>query len=488
MSQSLAPTTQPVRAAGIPLVVRFPGTDRSLQFIHAFRIGRAADNDIVFDQDAVSQYHAEVVCENGQWWLRDLQSTNGTIVGGTAVERLPIVRTTLVRFGPGGPAIVVSPEGAATGARPTTTALPEGGGGGGEVSDSQVMRRYFDARAPEEMSRHTAAVRRVFQRRRRNYVWAVLVLAALGAGASWYAYLQRRAVQRQRAAAAELFYAMKGLELEVSKLVVDPAKMKDLTDRRDALQRQYTDFVEQLGIYKEGTPERVQVVYRVIHRFGESEVNVPREFVDEVLGYVNRWKRNTELDEAILRSEENGYGQRVAEIMLENGMPPEFFYLAVQESRLKVEAVGPPTRSGYAKGMWQIIPATAREYGLKVGPLVGQRRPDPRDDRQDFEKATRAAAQHLRLLYRTDAQASGLLVMASYNWGQGNTLRLIRSLPENPRQRNYWTFLSRFREQIPQETKGYVLSIVALAAIGENPKLFGFVFDPPLPPSDPATE
>jgi soluble lytic murein transglycosylase-like protein len=174
--------------------------------------------------------------------------------------------------------------------------------------------------------------------------------------------------------------------------------------------------------------------------------------------------------------------------MLENGMPPEFFYLAVQESRLKVEAVGPATRSGYAKGMWQIIPATAREYGLKVGPLVGQRRPDPRDDRQDFEKATRAAAQHLRLLYRTDAQASGLLVMASYNWGQGNTLRLIRSLPENPRQRNYWTFLSCFREQIPQETKGYVLSIVALAAIGENPKLFGFVFDPPLPPSDPATE
>ena len=42
--------------------------------------------------------------------------------------------------------------------------------------------------------------------------------------------------------------------------------------------------------------------------------------------------------------------------------------------------------------------------------------------------------------------------------------------------------------QIPQETKGYVLSIVALAAIGENPKLFGFVFDPPLPPADPAAE
>jgi hypothetical protein len=174
--------------------------------------------------------------------------------------------------------------------------------------------------------------------------------------------------------------------------------------------------------------------------------------------------------------------------MLEHGMPPEFFYLALQESSLKVEAVGPRTRYGYAKGMWQIIPGTAQENGLKVGPLVGQRRPDPRDERQDFEKATRAAAQHLRRLYRTDAQASGLLVMASYNWGQGNSLRLIRSLPANPRERNYWAFLSRFREEIPLETRNYVLAIVSAAAIGENPKLFGFVFDPPLPPLEPVAE
>lgn len=485
MSQPAAPSTKPVLAAAAPIVVRFPGSDRSLQFIHPFKIGRAPDNDIVFDEDAVSQYHAEVVCENGQWWLRDLQSTNGTVVGGTTVERLPIVRTTLVRFGPGGPAIVVSPEGAAATPRATTAVAPEGGG---EVSDSAVMRRYFAPRAPGQMSRHTAALRRVIGQRRRKYVWALIGLAALGAGASWYAYIQRRNVQRQRAAAAELFYAMKGLELEVSRLAVSVEELRSYTERREALQRQYTDFVEQLGIYGADTPERVRVVYEVVHRFGESEVNVPREFVDEVLRWVDRWKRNTELDEAILRAEEHGYGEQIARIMLENGMPPEFFYLAVQESRLKAEAVGPRTRSGYAKGMWQIIPATAREYGLKVGPLVGQRVPDTRDDRHDVEKATRAAAQHLRLLYRTDAQASGLLVMASYNWGQGNTLRLIRSLPANPRERNYWTFLSRFREEIPAETRNYVLAIVAAAAIGENPKLFGFVFDPPLPPQEPVTE
>jgi hypothetical protein len=485
VSQPVAPSTKPVIAAGAPVTVRFPGSDRSLRFIHSFRIGRAADNDIVFDDDAVSQYHAEIVCENGQWWLRDLQSTNGTIVGGTAVERLPLVRTTLIRFGPGGPAIVAAPEGAATATRATTSVAPDSGG---DVSDSQVMRRYFAPRAPGQMSRHTAAIRRVIGQRRRKYVWGLLVLAVIGAGASWYAYLQRRAVLRQRAAASELFYAMKNLELEVDRLAVGAEQLRSYNERRAALERQYAEFVEQLGVYGADTPERVRVVYTVIHRFGESEVNVPREFVDEVLKYVDRWKRNPELDEAILRSEEHGYGRRIAEIMLENGMPPEFFYLAVQESRLKTEAVGPPTRAGYAKGMWQIIPNTARGYGLKVGPLVGQRLPDPRDERHDFEKATRAAALHLRLLYRTDAQASGLLVIASYNWGQGNSLRLIRSLPANPRERNYWTFLSRFRDQIPAETRNYVLAIVSAAAIGENPRLFGFAFDPPLPQPEPAAE
>lgn len=484
MTQPAAPSTKPVLAAGAPLVVRFPGSDRSLRFIYPFKIGRAPDNDIVFDDDAVSQYHAEVVCENGQWWLRDLQSTNGTVVAGTAVERLPIVRTTLVRFGPGGPAIVVAPEGAAAAARATTSVVPESG----EVSDSQVMRRYFAPRAAGQMSRHTAAVRRIIGQRKRKYVWGLIGLAAIGAGASWYAVIQRRTVQRQRAAAAELFYQMKNVELEVDRLGLGAEQLRSFNQQREALQRQYADFVKQLGIYGSDTPERVQAVYQVIHRFGESEVNVPREFVDEVLKFADRWKRNPELDEAILRSEERGYGRRIAGIMLENGMPPEFFYLAVQESRLKVEAVGTPTRAGYAKGMWQIIPGTAREYGLKVGPLVGQKRMDPRDERHDFEKSTRAAALHLRLLYRTDAQASGLLVMASYNWGQGNTLKLIRSLPANPRERNYWAFLSRYRDQIPAETRNYVLAIVSAAAIGENPKAFGFAFDPPLPPAEPLTE
>jgi hypothetical protein len=95
-------------------------------------------------------------------------------------------------------------------------------------------------------------------------------------------------------------------------------------------------------------------------------------------------------------------------------------------------------------------------------------------------KETNAAARYLRDLYTTDAQASGLLVMACYNWGEDYVLPLVRSLPANPRERNFWKLLEKDREKIPKETYDYVFYIFSAAVIGENPKLFGFDFENPL--------
>jgi len=83
-------------------------------------------------------------------------------------------------------------------------------------------------------------------------------------------------------------------------------------------------------------------------------------------------------------------------------------------------------------------------------------------------------------LYSTDAQASGYLVMASYNWGENQVLPLIRSMPANPKDRNFWQLLAKYRDQIPEETYDYVFYIASAAVIGENPRLFGFQFDNPL--------
>ena len=134
---------------------------------------------------------------------------------------------------------------------------------------------------------------------------------------------------------------------------------------------------------------------------------------------------------------------------------------------------------GYAKGMWQFVPPTAKDFGLKTGPLQHLAEYDPDDERFNFSKATDAAARYIKRIYLTDAQASGLLVIASYNWGEGNVTRMIKQMPQNPQDRNFWQLLKRFK--IPKETYDYVFLIVAAAVIGENPQLFGFDYPAPFP-------
>jgi soluble lytic murein transglycosylase-like protein len=212
--------------------------------------------------------------------------------------------------------------------------------------------------------------------------------------------------------------------------------------------------------------------------FGETEVDVPKGFADEVKKYIKKWQSSSRMERAIRRLEENNFAPTIYQAMTGQDLPPQFMYVALQETNFQPRAVGPPTRYGRAKGMWQFIPSTGKRYGLNPGPLRHSGSYDPGDDRHDFKKATYAAANYLKDIYRTDAQASGLLVMASYNWGEGNIIKRIRKMPENPRERNFWELLRNYK--IPKETYDYVFYIFSAAVILENPRIFGFDFDNPL--------
>jgi hypothetical protein len=97
-----------------------------------------------------------------------------------------------------------------------------------------------------------------------------------------------------------------------------------------------------------------------------------------------------------------------------------------------------------------------------------------------MDKATAAAARYIRDIYESEAQASGLLVIASYNWGERKVRELLQKMPQNPHERNFWELLKLYKKEIPRETYNYVFYIVSAAVICEKPQLFGFGFENPL--------
>ncbi|MEZ5400347.1 MAG: FHA domain-containing protein [Bryobacteraceae bacterium] len=446
-------------------------------FESAFRIGRREDVEFRISSDVVSRVHCEVVREYGTWYVRDKGSANGIYVNGERVSAAPVTGPTKVQLGSEGPWVYFDLE-----APPAPAADPV----------AQAMDRYF-GEGGGPASEHTMAVRQAYaqakkkdSRKYQAVIVAAAIFAIVVAGYAWYL---RRQVSQQKALALDLFYSMKTLDVDIAgvhKLVRAAGtpdgeeQLRGYRTRREAMGRTYDNFLETLQVYDKSLSPQRRLILRVARIFGESELTMPPEFVSEVERFIGQWKSSDRLINAVRRAQDHGYVEPIANELLAQGLPPQFFYVALQESNFEEMISGPPTRSGIAKGIWQFVPETAVKYGLKLGPLVDLPRPDPADDRHHWDKATPAAVAYIQDLYRTEAQGSGLLVMACYNWGEDRVLPMVRRMPPNPKERNFWKLLAMGKQRIPEETYKYVFSIASAAVIGEDPRLFGFGFDNPL--------
>jgi membrane-bound lytic murein transglycosylase D len=450
----------------------------------------------------VAPRHLQVVRSGSSWWLRDLSGTAGVFVRGERLHFGPLPPNGEIELGRGGPKLSLTAalseeeyeSSPPVAARDLAVAAPRADADR-EPSEQDLERRFLRPIAPgERLGKETAFFRKAMaqaHRRASRKYWlasAGAVLLLLGAGAVIVYQLQR--IRHLQASAEGLFYAAKAVELQATRLEdlvlahADPAQVAELRDRRaklDALRGEYDAFVRDLDVYQQRTP-RERVMLRVARAFGECEANVPEGFLAEVQRHIEIWRASDRLAKALRRAKEGGYAAAITRAFGQANLVPHYLFMALQESGFDERAVGPPTRYGHAKGMWQFISLTATRYGLKVGPLYLEPSYDPRDERFDWRRETTAAVRYVRDLLATDAQGSGLLVMACYNWGEDQVQEIITSMPENPRERNFWRLLRHPR--LPSETYGYVLSIFSAAVICEDPGLFGFNVDCPPYPSE----
>jgi membrane-bound lytic murein transglycosylase D len=132
------------------------------------------------------------------------------------------------------------------------------------------------------------------------------------------------------------------------------------------------------------------------------------------------------------------------EVMDKEGIPLEFKYLSIVESALNPIAV---SRVG-ATGPWQFMYQTGLLYNLKVNSFT--------DERKDVYKATEAACQYFKDMYKI--YGDWLLVIASYNCGAGNVNRAIK---RSGGKTNFWEIMP----YLPKETRGYVPAFIAVTYV-----------------------
>ncbi|HKM85524.1 MAG TPA: transglycosylase SLT domain-containing protein [Terriglobales bacterium] len=204
--------------------------------------------------------------------------------------------------------------------------------------------------------------------------------------------------------------------------------------------------------------ELTPAVDQTVKAKAEAEIksthsDLPLMMTDQVAGFINYFSnrgRGT-VERALARS--GRYEDMIRRTLQEEGVPQDLIYLAQAESGFHPLAV---SRAG-ARGMWQFMGSRAKGYGLERSWWV--------DDRQDPEKATRAAAHHLKDLY--NEFGDWYLAMAAYNSGPGT----VQSAVKRTGYADFWELYRR--NALPKETRNYVPIILAVTIMAKNPAQYG---------------
>jgi membrane-bound lytic murein transglycosylase D len=202
---------------------------------------------------------------------------------------------------------------------------------------------------------------------------------------------------------------------------------------------------------------------RVREQVAATVSSLPLSVNDTVLGYINYFSRRGR-GTIIAGTQRSGkYRPMIQRILDEEGVPQELIHLAQAESGFIPRAVSRKA----AGGMWQFLSWRGQQYGLMQTRYT--------DERMDPEKATRAAARHLRDLF--NQFGDWYLAIAAYNCGPGTVEKAV----ERTGSADFWEL--RSIGVLPAETTNYVPIILAMTIIEKNAADYGIEgiqLDPPL--------
>lgn len=448
----------------------------------ATTIGRDVANAIVIrgpEAATVSLRHLEITRGPGGFHLRDLDSTNGTLIDGEPVTDCALGGPASIRLGPQGPELDFVLEEPAPmepaldqtlsvtleAVAPSRSGPEPPGGAGADAVLAAAVARAREARSTglgggtmtimREALDHAV---RVTSRRLRGAVAVLLaaLLAISGLGAWKITDLRRekRAIDQR----------IQEIETRLQTIAENPEQADRLIAELAAYQGEARRLEGSL-LYRVGVRQEDDFLTREIRmlmaEFGAEVYSVPPDFVERVAHYIQRYQGEDRPLIARALREAAPKLEVMRKVLESEQLPPDLAYIPLVESALRHDQTSPAG----AAGLWQFTAPTARAYGLRVDDEV--------DERLDLHKATQAGCRYLReLILDFGAGSSVMLALAAYNVGPSKVKQAVRTVQDPIKQRNFW-YLYR-RRALPAETREYVPKVMAAMIIGRNPSRFGF--------------
>lgn len=215
----------------------------------------------------------------------------------------------------------------------------------------------------------------------------------------------------------------------------------------------------------DGLADVAALLREALPQFRIDPEDVPAFFQQQVRKRLYDYAESSRADLQTMLQRAAPYLPSIKLMLKQQNLPSYFAYVPLVESAFQTHAGR--SDSG-ARGLWQLLPDTARAYGLRVSRQV--------DDRLDPLRATRAASHYLRELQETFGFDAPLLVLAAYNCGENGLSRAMM----RGRTRDIWSLMRQ--GQIPYRTRDFLVKMVALWVVLAHAERFQLTLDVPLHP------
>lgn len=459
------------------------------------RIGTGHDCELRYDaalEPRVAPYHAAAVLKEGVYHLIDLDAPGGVRLNGKKVAKAELRSGDKIRFGAtGGPEaqveiVIDASYDPAQDAAEIAKVLQAGSGASatGQIFAATAKRiaeerqKAGGVRSRKTMDHIASAVNEVSEvvKRQTKKRWVKVVGVVAGVASVVIAvmgiviYAQHRQIARLLDAKGRFDAQIHAIQQQMqaeqdsTRLVLLEQRYLDATSNaeRTLADLARTDRAKAVEAANAGD-EMDREIRTILRQFDAETYAVPPIFKQRLQYHIDQLvKAHIATREVYERKMK--YWPLVVREFHALELPEVMGYVAWTESRFNPVARNP---SG-ARGMWQMMPITARSFGLRVDGQV--------DDRTDVNKQTRAAARHLANLLAEFGEDAFMLAMASYNRGENGVRRVLHKIAQTPggfkkQNRDFW-HLYRMK-LLPTETMEYVPKILAAAVVCSNPQRYG---------------